>query len=198
MLQFWKGESGKMFEKVRGKKIGIYLRKEEQNEDLNKNGLGRLKWLEFELECNSSKSNIYIDEIKQTEKLNQTIKSVERGDIEVLVIWSVEDIDENRLVDLVRACKNNGTTIVSFCESEEWVNILSMYIQKYRNKIKVTIDQESKKIIIQEEVKNLQILRCNKRGFNNQSYNIRRLSQKKYSSNIYYSFEGKYEFEKLQ
>lgn len=45
--------------------------------------------------------------------------------------------------------------IVSFCESEEWVNILSMYIQKYRNKIKVTIDQESKKIIIQEEVKNL-------------------------------------------
>ncbi|WP_440250475.1 hypothetical protein [Clostridium sp.] len=53
-----------MFEKVRGKKIGIYLRKEEQNEDLNKNGLGRLKWLEFELECNSSKSNIYIDEIK--------------------------------------------------------------------------------------------------------------------------------------
>ena len=155
MLQFWKGESGKMFEKVRGKKIGIYLRKEEQNEDLNKNGLGRLKWLEFELECNSSKINIYIDEIKQTEKLNQTIKSVERGDIEVLVIWSVEDIDENRFVDLVRASKNNGTTIVSFCESEEWVNILSMYIQKYRNKIKVTIDQESKKIIIQEEVKNL-------------------------------------------
>ena len=155
MLQFWKGESGKMFEKVRGKKIGISLRKEEQNEDLNKNGLGRLKWLEFELECNSSKINIYIDEIKQTEKLNQTIKSVERGDIEVLVIWSVEDIDENRFVDLVRACKNNGTTIVSFCESEEWVNILSMYIQKYRNKIKVTIDQESKKIIIQEEVKNL-------------------------------------------
>lgn len=114
MLQFWKGESGKMFEKVRGKKIGIYLRKEEQNEDLNKNGLGRLKWLEFELECNSSKSNIYIDEIKQTEKLNQTIKSVERGDIEVLVIWSVEDIDENRLVDLVRACKNNGTTHSKF------------------------------------------------------------------------------------
>ena len=123
MIHFWKGESGKMFEKVRGKKIGIYLRKEEQNEDLNKNGLGRLKWLEFELECNSSKINIYID--------------------------------ENRFVDLVRACKNNGTTIVSFCESEEWVNILSMYIQKYRNKIKVTIDQESKKIIIQEEVKNL-------------------------------------------
>lgn len=144
-----------MFEKVRGKKIGIYLRKEEQNEDLNKNGLGRLKWLEFELECNPSKSNIYIDEINQTEKLNQTIKSVERGDIEALVIWSVEDIDENRVVDLVRACTNNGTTIVSFCESEEWVNILSMYIQKYGNKIKVTIDQESKKIIIQEEVKNL-------------------------------------------
>lgn len=144
-----------MFEKVRGKKIGIYLRKEEQNEDLNKNGLGRLKWLEFELECNQSKSNIYIDEINQTEKLNQTIKSVERGNIEALVIWSVEDIDENRLVDLVRACTNNRTTIVSFCESEEWVDIVSMHIQKYGNKIKVTIDQESKKIIIQEEVKNL-------------------------------------------
>lgn len=139
-----------MFEKVRGKKIGIYLRKEEQNEDLNKNGLGRLKWLEFELECNPSKSNIYIDEINQTEKLNQTIKSVERGDIEALVIWSVEDIDENRVVDLVRACNSNGTTIVSFCESEEWVNIVSMYMQKYGNKIRVTIDHKSKKIIIQE------------------------------------------------
>lgn len=148
MLQFGKGESVKMFKKVRGKKMGIYLRKGEQNEDLNKNGLGRLKWLEFE--CNPSKSNIYIDEIKQTEKLNQTIKSVERGDIEVLVIWSVEDIDQNRLVDLVKACTNNGTNIVSFCESEEWVNIVSMYIQKYGNKIRVTIDHKSKKIIIQE------------------------------------------------
>ena len=139
-----------MFEKVRGKKIGIYLRKEEQNEDLNKNGLGRLKWLEFELECNPSKSNIYIDEINQTEKLNQTIKSVERGDIEALVIWSVEDIDITRVGDLVRTCINKGTTIASFCESEEWVNIVSMYMQKYGNKIRVTIDHKSKKIIIQE------------------------------------------------
>lgn len=141
MPQFWKGDSVKMFEKIREKKIGIYLRKEESNEDLSKNGLGRLKWLEFELECNPSKSNIYIDEINQTEKLNQTIESVEKGDIEALVIWSLEDIDENRLVNLVRACMNNGTIIVSFCESDEWINRVSMYIQKY-SKQKSTKNKE--------------------------------------------------------
>ena len=59
--EFGKGNSVKMLEKVRGKKIGIYLRKEETNEDLNKGGLGRLKWLQFELEFNQHKYNVYIN-----------------------------------------------------------------------------------------------------------------------------------------
>lgn len=121
-----------MLEKVRGKKIGIYLRKEETNEDLNKGGLGRLKWLQFELECNQHKDNVYInvyiDEVNKTDKLNQTIEAVEKGKIEALVIWSVEDIDITRVGDLVRTCINKGTTIASFCESEEWINRVSMYI----------------------------------------------------------------------
>ena len=79
-------------EKVKGKDLGIYLRKERLNEDLINNGVGRLGWLKFEVESATPINEIYIDEVNETKDLDMMINNIIRANIEVLLIWSIEDI----------------------------------------------------------------------------------------------------------
>lgn len=122
-------------EKVKGKDLAIYLRKERLNEDLINNGVGRLGWLEFEVESAIPMSDIYIDEVNETKELDMIINNIIRGNIEVLLIWSIEDIEINKLFELIQACINSDTSIVSFCEADCFIENIKNYVRYYTKKL---------------------------------------------------------------
>lgn len=122
-------------EKVKGKDLAIYLRKERLNEDLINNGVGRLGWLEFEVESAIPMSDIYIDEVNETKELDMIINNIIRGNIEVLLIWSIEDIETNKLFELIQACINSDTIIVSFCEADCFIENIKDYVRYYTKKL---------------------------------------------------------------
>ena len=120
--------------KVRGKSLAIYLRKERVNENLDNNGLGRLKWLEFEIGSDKTVKEIYIDELGETKKLDEAIESISNKDIKILLLWSIEDIEINKLVELVQVCTDSRTKIISFCESDNYIKNIKSCIRQYIRK----------------------------------------------------------------
>ena len=122
-------------EKVKGKDLAIYLRKERLNEDLINNGVGRLGWLKFEVESATPINEIYIDEVNETKELDMIINNIIRGNIEVLLIWSIEDIEINKLFELIQACINSDTRIVSFCEADCFIENIKNYVRYYTKKL---------------------------------------------------------------
>lgn len=65
-----------MLDRVRGKKIGIYLRKDSTNEDLNNGGYGRLQWLRYELEENEGSIETFIDDTNTPLKLVRLLEGI--------------------------------------------------------------------------------------------------------------------------
>lgn len=120
--------------KVRGKSLAIYLRKERVNENLTNNGLGRLKWLELEMGSDKIVKEIYIDELGEIKKLDEAIASISNKDIKILLLWSIEDIEINKLVELVQACTDSRTKIISFCESDDYIKNIKSCIRQYIRK----------------------------------------------------------------
>lgn len=121
-------------DKVRGKSVGIYLRKERINENLIKNGFGRLKWLEVEIGSDKLVKGRYIDEVDETKRLDEVIEEIRKRNIKVLLIWSIEDIEINKLVELVQVCTNSRTNIISFCETDECIRRIKSCIRQYMRK----------------------------------------------------------------
>lgn len=100
---------------VENKTIGIYLRKEQFDENLV-SGYGRLQWLKYELEDYKPTLKIYIDEYGKRENLYGIIKDMEEKGIDVLIIWSLDDIDADMREILISTCVLSNISIISFCE----------------------------------------------------------------------------------
>ena len=55
-------------------------------------------------------------------KLARLLEEILIGNIDVVLIWSIEDIDEYMFKHLALQCKEKKVSIISFCESYEWIN----------------------------------------------------------------------------
>ncbi|EHK2346820.1 hypothetical protein Cp4436_01442 [Clostridium perfringens] len=100
---------------VENKTIGIYLRKEQFDENLV-SGYGRLQWLKYELEDYKPTLKIYIDEYGKRKNLYEIIKDMKEKSIDVLIIWSLDDIDADMREILISTCVLSNISIISFCE----------------------------------------------------------------------------------
>lgn len=103
------------------KTIGIYIRKESELENLVA-GDGRLQWLKYELEDYKGNINIFLDDYKQCNNIEEIIGNIKKGNIHVVLIWSIDDIDKEYLEELATVCSSYEIPIMSFCESNEWIN----------------------------------------------------------------------------
>ncbi|HFF8990069.1 TPA: hypothetical protein ACGFBC_002630 [Clostridium perfringens] len=100
---------------LENKTIGIYLRKEQFDENLI-SGYGRLQWLKYELEDYKLNLKIYIDEFGKRENLYEIIKEIAEKSIDGLLIWSLDDIDADMREILISTCVSSNISIISFCE----------------------------------------------------------------------------------
>ena len=107
--------------KVTDKRIGLYIRKEHKEENLS-TGYGRLQWLRYELEEHEESMELFIDDTSIPLKLVRLLEKIFIGNIDVVLIWSIEDIDEYMFKHLALQCKERKVPIISFCESYEWIN----------------------------------------------------------------------------
>lgn len=107
--------------KIIDKTIGLYIRKEYNGENLS-TGYGRLQWLMYELEDHGGSIETFIDDINVSLKLDRLLEEIFIGSIDVVLIWSIEDIDEYMFKHLALQCKEKKVPIISFCESSECVN----------------------------------------------------------------------------
>ena len=102
--------------KLSDKKIGLYIRKQSKSENIS-TGYGRLQWLRHELEDHEGQVNLYIDENYSRDKLKELIRHIRSGKIEVLLIWSLDDIEEFMFPRVAVACHLRKIPVISFCES---------------------------------------------------------------------------------
>ena len=109
--------------KIKDRNIGLYIRKENYNENLL-TGYGRLQWLRHELEEHRGGVKLYIDEYDSVLMFSELMSDIKDSKIEGLLLWSIEDINPNLIFSLGIKCKSNNIPIVSFCESYEWINEL--------------------------------------------------------------------------
>lgn len=107
--------------RITDKTIGLYIRKESAGENLSK-GYGRLQWLRYELEEHEGRIETFIDDTKVPLKLATLLEEIFIGNIDVVLIWSIEDIDRYMFKHLALQCKEKKIPIISFCESNEWIN----------------------------------------------------------------------------
>lgn len=107
--------------KLSDKKIGLYIRKQRKSENIS-TGYGRLQWLRHELEDHEGQVNLYIDENYSRDKLKKIINDIRQEKVQVLLIWSIDDIDLSQLTELFVICFMKGVPIVSFCESSIGIN----------------------------------------------------------------------------
>lgn len=103
------------------KTIALYMRKEHNGENFS-TGYGRLQWLRYELEEHEGSIETFIDDTNEFLKLDRLIEEILIGNIGVVLIWSIEDIDEYMFKHLALQCKEKKLPIISFCESYEWIN----------------------------------------------------------------------------
>lgn len=107
--------------KITDKTIGLYIRKESNGENLS-TGYGRLQWLRYELEEHEGSIETFIDDTKVPLKLATLLEEIFIGNIDVVLIWSIEDIDRYMFKHLALQCREKKIPIISFCESHEWIN----------------------------------------------------------------------------
>ena len=119
--------------KIKDRNIGLYIRKEKYNENLS-TGYGRLQWLRYELEEHKGEVKLYIDEYGSVLMFSELMSDIKDGEIEGLLIWSIEDIRPNLIFSLGMECKSRRIPIVSFCESYEWINELVKSQKSFKDK----------------------------------------------------------------
>ena len=119
--------------KIKDRNIGLYIRKENYNENLL-TGYGRLQWLRHELEEHKGGVKLYIDEYGSVLMFSELMSDIKDGEIEGLLLWSIEDIRPNLIFSLGMECKSNNIPIVSFCESDEWINELVENQKSFKDK----------------------------------------------------------------
>ena len=122
--------------KLIDKKVGVYLKKENEMEDYL-DGLSRLSWLTHEFQNESIFTKLYIDEYLHTYKFNKLMEDIKEKKIEAVLIWSSDDIIGNNLSDLVIRCFISKIPIISFCEGEIGINEAmkienERFIKKYK------------------------------------------------------------------
>ena len=123
----------KVLNKIKNRNIGLYIRKENYNENLS-TGYGRLQWLRYELEEHKGEVKLYIDEYGSVLMFSELMSDIKDGEIEGLLIWSIEDIRPNLIFSLGMECKSNNIPIVSFWESYEWINELVENKKSFKDK----------------------------------------------------------------
>lgn len=106
---------------ITDKTIALYIRKKHNGENFS-TGYGRLQWLRYELEEHEGSIETFIDDTNESLKLARLIEEILIGNIGVVLIWSIEDIDEYMFKHLALQCKEKKLPIISFCESYEWIN----------------------------------------------------------------------------
>ena len=104
--------------KIKDRNIGLYIRKENYNENLL-TGYGRLQWLRHELEEHRGGVKLYIYEYGSVLMFSELMSDIKDGEIEGLLLWSIEDIRPNLIVSLGSECESRRISIVSFCETTE-------------------------------------------------------------------------------
>lgn len=119
--------------KIKDRNIGLYIRKENYNENLL-TGYGRLQWLKHELEEHKGGVKLYIDEYGSVLMFSELMSDIKDGEIEGLLLWSIEDIRPNLIVSLGLECENMKIPIVSFYESYECINELVENQKTFKDK----------------------------------------------------------------
>lgn len=112
-----------VLKELTNKKIGLYLRKENKLEN-TETGYGRLQWLKYELEEHKGEFDVFLDDYKEDSNLKNMINSIEGGEIEAVVIWALDDINQKHLIGLSTICLTKGIPLISFCESTIELNKL--------------------------------------------------------------------------
>lgn len=100
-------------EKMKNEKIGIYIRKQNRNENLS-TGYGRLQWLKYELEDHNGKIDIYIDEPNRRNKFNKVIKDIENRKIDAIIIWDKGEFEKTEFLRIINMCVFSQVEIISF------------------------------------------------------------------------------------
>ena len=119
--------------KIKDRNIGLYIRKENYNENLL-TGYGRLQWLKHELEEHKGGVKLYIDEYRSVLMFSELMSDIKDGEIKGLMLWSIEDIRPDLIVSLGVECESRRIPIVSFCESYEWINELVESQKSFKDK----------------------------------------------------------------
>ena len=119
--------------KIKDRNIGLYIRKENYNENLS-TGYGRLQRLRHELDEHRGEVKLYIDEYGSVLMFSELMSDIKDGEIEGLLLWSIEDIKPNLIVSLGLECESMKIPIVSFCESYEWINELVESQKSFKDK----------------------------------------------------------------
>ncbi|WP_195603982.1 hypothetical protein [Clostridium tyrobutyricum] len=110
----------KALKELTDKKIGLYIRKEDSGENLA-TGYGRLQWLRYELEEHEGRIETYIDNANSLEELKKLACDVIDGKIDVVLIWSIDELINVIGMILMLNCSLREIPIISFCESPERV-----------------------------------------------------------------------------
>ena len=119
--------------KLKYRNIGLYIRKENYTENIL-TGYGRLQWLKHELEEHRGGVKLYIDEYGSVLMFSELMSDIKDGEIEGLLLWSIDDIRPNLIFSLGMECEIRGIPIVSFCESDEWINELVENQKSFKDK----------------------------------------------------------------
>ena len=119
--------------KLKYRNIGLYIRKENYTENIL-TGYGRLQWLKHELEEHRGGVKLYIDEYGSVLMFSELMSDIKDGEIEGLLLWSIDDIRPNLIFSLGMECKRRRIPIVSSCESYEWINELVKNKESFKDK----------------------------------------------------------------
>ena len=65
---------------------------------------------------------------------SELMSDIKDSEIEGLLLWSIEDIKPNLIGSLGIECESKNITIVSFCESYEWINELVESQKSFKDK----------------------------------------------------------------
>jgi hypothetical protein len=104
----------KVLKKIRGKKLGIYIRKETREENLS-TGYGRLQWMRYELGEHEGGLEIYIDEKDSTSNINKLFDDINNGYIKSVMLWSLTDVESPLINILGLLCDKKKIPIITFC-----------------------------------------------------------------------------------
>ena len=77
---------------------------------------------------------LYIDEYGSVLMFSELMSDIKDGEIEGLLLWSIEDIIPNLIGSLGIECESKNIPIVSFCESYKWINELVESQKSFKDK----------------------------------------------------------------